>query len=54
MCEWYLVADSYWRTSCNDDDDYLIDDHQANSKWKFCPYCGNDIQIIQLEEKTVS
>lgn len=48
ICTWKLLGepfvDNYYKTSCDNDFDYFVNDILSNN-FKFCPYCGGKIEV---------
>lgn len=44
ICLWEEDEDGVWDTSCENRHEFFNDGPREN-KYRFCPYCGNTIQI---------
>ena len=41
VCEWGLLDDEEWETSCNET---IYMEGLPDEDWKFCPFCGGKIK----------
>ena len=49
LCIWFEDDDGTWATSCGQKHEFMCDGPEENH-YKYCPYCGKNIETVDFEE----